>query len=211
MSDAAPVPASPPRESPSPPPTPPRVSSDPPYYTRDWREQSRTINWPRYWGDAPEDQPTRLMRSNAQLPYWRLDQEEDDIVAFRAQLAPWTSGKSNRIERLETYRCMVTGALRDRHTPQNTWPETIAGNAERHIFRRTLIRSRLAELREYCPELEEMEARAVAQFEINQFFPLRPQDEDWGSAAAFAAQFREKSPGTDASEPPAKDPLFDSR
>ncbi|KAJ7429665.1 hypothetical protein B0H11DRAFT_1944454 [Mycena galericulata] len=194
MSDAAPPPPSPPRESPSPPPIAPRISSDPPYYPRDWQQRVRTINWPRYWGDAPEDQPTRVIRTNAQLPYWLRGQEEDDIVAFRAQLEPWTSD-----------------ALRDRHTPQDTWPETIAGNTERHIFRRALIRSRLAELREYCPELEEIEARAVAQFEINQFFPLRPQDEDWGSAAAFAAQFREKSPGTDASDHPAKDPLFASR
>ncbi|KAJ7511927.1 hypothetical protein B0H11DRAFT_1899424 [Mycena galericulata] len=193
--DAVSAPAPVARTTPSPPidysPPPPRISSDPPYYPRDWQQLRRNIDWPRYWGDAPEDQPTRLTHSSARLPYWLADQQEDDIVEFRRESGPWTSGP-----------------LHDRHTPQTTWPETEEGNAARHAFRRMLIRKRLGELRTYCPELEEMDARAVAQFEINQFFPLRPQDDDWRPP-----RVERNSPVSDEGPVPprpTRDPLFET-
>ncbi|KAJ7448300.1 hypothetical protein B0H11DRAFT_2245118 [Mycena galericulata] len=182
-------------------PGPPEVSSDPPYYPRDWQAQRRAIEFPTYTsldpGTPEEDHLTRVGYSSAHLPAWKRADEEDDIAKWRRTLGPWESD-----------------ALRDRHTPQSTWPETVEGNAARHDFRRKLIRTRLAEFKAYCPELNDGEALLIAQFEINRFFPPRPQDPQWRPPRP--ANLDGDDLDSDGAHPditeyrPMRDPLFDT-
>ncbi|KAJ7430011.1 hypothetical protein B0H11DRAFT_1943835 [Mycena galericulata] len=182
---------------------PPKVSSDPPYYPRDWQAQRHAVEFPHYTSADPgtpeEDLLTRVRHTNIYLPAWMRDTEEDDIAEWRRTLGPW-----------------VSAALRDRHMPQSTWPETVEGNVARHEFRRKLIRMRLGEFKAYCPELDDGEALLIAQFEINRFFPLRPQDPQWRPPRPVEEYLDPDHFDPDGAHPdspeirPTRDPLFDT-